>query len=265
MYSKPTLALRYLRYLAYASSGKGHGIHSPFIFDFVTRVLNDRKHYADYDHPEELRRHMRADLRSITVRDLGAGSAVSNQSSRRVSSIARHAAKSPKYGQLLYRMARYFSPRTLIELGTSLGITTSYLARACPEASLYTLEGAPEIARLARENFEAMQLGNIRLVEGDFDDTLGKILEGIPQLDFAFIDGNHRRDPTEAYFHQLLARSHPGSVFIFDDIHWSRGMEEAWGTVCAHPAVTCTVDLFFIGIVFFRTEFYEKEHFSIRF
>ncbi|HNR16193.1 MAG TPA: SAM-dependent methyltransferase, partial [Chitinophagaceae bacterium] len=87
----------------------------------------------------------------------------------------------------------------------------------------------------------------------------------IPFIDFAFIDGNHRQEPTERYFNQLLPKMHHESILVFDDIHWSSEMEQVWKTIKDHPSVRCTVDLFFIGVVFFRDEFREKQHFSIRF
>ncbi len=265
MYSKPITALKYLRYLLSSANGKGHGIHSPFIFEFITRVLNDKTKYDAYVIAESLRRKMLKDTRRVPVRDLGAGSTVTNSAERSIASIAKNAAKPGKYGQLLFRMVRYYKSENIIELGTSLGITTSYLALANPHATLYTLEGAPEIARAAVQNFEYVKSGNISLVQGNFDDTLEPVLSVLSRLDFAFIDGNHRQLPTEGYFHSLLSKTHNDSILVFDDIHWSREMEQAWDTIKSHPSVTCTLDLFFIGIVFFRSEFHEKQHFFIRF
>lgn len=265
MYSKSTTAVNYLRYLLSSSNGKGHGIHSPFIFEFITRVLNDKTTYNAYAIAEGLRQKMLKDTRRVAVKDLGAGSTVNGNAERSVASIARSAAKSKKFGQLLFRMVRHYKPATIIELGTSLGITTTYLALANPTAKLYTLEGAPGIVRVAAENFKALDSGNLALVQGNFDDTLQPLLGSISNLDLAFIDGNHRQLPTEGYFLSLLSKTHHDSIVVLDDIHWSREMEQAWDTVKSHPSVTCTLDLFFIGIVFFRREFHEKQHFTIRF
>lgn len=179
--------------------------------------------------------------------------------------IAKNSAKPKKFGQLLFRMIRCYQPRTVLELGTSLGITTSYLSLANPGSSVITMEGAKEVAAAAKRNISNMGLNNITFVEGNFDDTLQQVTNGCPGIDLAFVDGNHRREPTERYFLQLLEKKHNDSIFIFDDIHWSAEMEAAWNTIRRHPAVRCSIDLFFIGIVFFRREFHEKQHFSIRF
>lgn len=265
MYSKTGIVIQYLRYLLSSSNGKGHGTHSPFIFEFITRVLNDKNNYDAYATVEALRRQLLNDSRLLEVEDLGAGSVGTSRKQRSIASIARNAAKSKKFGQLLFRMVRHYHSQTVIELGTSLGITTSYLALANPAANLITFEGAGAVAHTAKQNFESLQLSNISLIEGNFDDTLLPVLERLPSVDLAFIDGNHRREPTERYFHSLLTKTGNDSILVFDDIHWSREMEKAWETVKGHPSVRCTVDLFFIGIVFFRNEFREKQHFSIRF
>lgn len=264
MYNKFQSTARYLKYYLTASNGRGHGIHSPFVFDFISHVLNDKTIYPEYAEVEKLRNALLKDKSMLTIEDLGAGSSVSRSNRRSVASIAANAAKPKKIGQLLFRMVHYYQPQTIIELGTSLGITSSYLALANPGSRFITLEGAKEIAAKARADFEALQIMRYTQVEGNFDDTLPQVLTDVAKIDFAFIDGNHRQEPTERYFSQLLSKSHNDTVLVFDDIHWSREMEAAWETIKADPRVRCTVDLFFIGLVFFRQEFHEKQHFAIR-
>jgi predicted O-methyltransferase YrrM len=265
MYSRSRLVVKYLKYYLGSSNGKGHGTHSPFIFEFITKILNDKTVYPEYGTVEDLRNRLLADKTILNVEDLGAGSSVSAGQQRTVASMAKNAAKPKKYGQLLFRMARQYQPRTILELGTSLGITASYLSLADPSADLVTLEGASEIAALAKNNLEKLGSKNCSVIKGNFDDTLSRSLEKLSSVDLAFIDGNHRREPTLRYFEQLLAKTNNESILVFDDIHWSAEMEEAWETIKKHPSVRCTIDLFFIGIVVFRREFHEKQHFSIRF
>jgi len=265
MFTKWQLARKYLHYYLTSSNGKGHGTHSPFIFHFITRVLNEKKHFADYDRVEALRSGLLKDETVLTLEDFGAGSAMNKTNQRSVARIAKNAAKPKKYGQLLYRMAREYQPAVLLELGTSLGITTAYLGLAKPDAQLVTMEGATAVAAMAKKNFQSLGLQHIKIIEGNFDLTLPGLLEALPVVDLGFIDGNHRREPTESYFRDLLPKTGNETILVFDDIHWSPDMEMAWETIKADPAVTCTIDLLFIGIVFFRQEFREKQHFSIRF
>ncbi|MBG9377653.1 class I SAM-dependent methyltransferase [Panacibacter sp. DH6] len=266
MYSPVKLGTKYLKYWLTAANGKGHGIHSPFVFDFVTKVLNDYNTYYCYTSIENLRARLKRDNTMLTLQDFGAGSRVHASYERKVSAIANSSLKPKKFAQLLFRMVNYYQPGNILELGTSLGITTAYLASADASKPVITMEGAAAVAAVAKQNFEQLNIHNIQVVEGNFDLTLDKVLEEqLPVTDFAFIDGNHRKEPTINYFKKLLPHIHEHSILVFDDIHWSEEMEAAWNHIKQHDAVTLAVDLFFIGIVFFRKEQKAKEDFVIRF
>lgn len=265
-FTKLQLARRYLHYFITASNGRGHGIHSPFVFDFVTNVLNDRRRFYVFDRVEAMREQLKLNHDLITVNDRGAGSRITVANNRKISSIARHSVRSAKWGQLLFRIGNYFQPSTVIELGTSLGISTAYLAAGNPAAHVVSVEGVPAIASIARENLRGLGVSaQVNVIEGNFDDVLPGILEKLQYVDLALIDGNHREEPTICYFHQLLAKRGTNAVFVFDDIHWSIGMEAAWAHVCAHPDVFLTIDLFCYGLVFFNDGFKARQHFAIRF
>ena len=265
MYSPFRLGLKYIRYYFTAANGKGHGVHSPYVFELITKVLNDDRHFYAYDAVESLRTSLLANTTAITIEDFGAGSRVKKTNRRKVSDIAVSALKPKKFGQLLFRIANHYSPSTIVELGTSLGITTAYFASADKKAKVITMEGAKEVAELAVENFKTLELENIEMIRGNFDITLPEAIRKAGNIDLAFVDGNHRYEPTLRYFRQLLPAMHNSSMLIFDDIHWSAEMEKAWEEIKAHDAVTLSIDLFFIGIILFRKENKVKEHFTIRF
>ncbi|TMI86835.1 MAG: class I SAM-dependent methyltransferase [Bacteroidetes bacterium] len=265
MYSPLQLAIKYFNYWITASNGKGHGMHSPFVFEFIARVLNDKTVYPEYEKVEALRNQLLHDNTVLEIEDFGAGSGIDKKNKRSISSITKNAAKPKKFGQLIFRMVKHYQPATILELGTSLGITTSYLSLAKPDARVTTMEGSNEISKIAKQNFQDLELKNIELIEGNFDDTLLSVVRGLSAIDFSFIDGNHRQEPTERYFKELLAKTNNDSILVFDDIHWSSEMEAAWETIKKDATVTCSIDLFFIGIVFFRKEFKEKQDFVIRF
>jgi predicted O-methyltransferase YrrM len=225
----------------------------------------DKSSYAAYDQVEKLRRELKADKTTIEIRDLGAGSSMDSSSRRMIASIARNAAKPAKYGQLLFRIVKYYHPVDCIELGTSLGLTTSYLAMANAQGQVITMEGAPEVAAIARNNFHKLGLSNIEVIEGDFNATLRPLLSHLPAVGFAFIDGNHRKAPTIDYFNSIVSKIDNVSIVVLDDIHWSAEMEEAWNYCKSHAAVTLSIDLFFIGLLIFKKEIIEKQHFEIRF
>src|SRR6186997_2490995 len=163
MYSSFQLALKYLNYYFSASNGKGHGMHSPFVFEFITKVLNDKTVYPEYGKVEVLRNQLLNDNTVLEVEDFGAGSVIDKKNKRSISSIAKNAAKPKKFGQLLFRMIKHYQPATVLELGTSLGITTSYLSLAKPEGSLITMEGSKKIAEVAKRNFRNLEIRNIEI------------------------------------------------------------------------------------------------------
>ncbi len=248
-----------------ASNGRGHGVHSPFVFNFITNVLNDDRLFYAYQSIERERTALLRNNEVLTITDFGAGSTTTKSNKRKICEIARSALKPKKFGQLMFRIVNYYKAATTIELGTSLGITAAYLATGNELGHVYTFEGAAEIANVARDNFEKLGIKNIDLIKGNFDVTLPLKLNDLSTIDLAFVDGNHRKEPTIHYFHQLLKKVTTQSILIFDDIHWSKEMEEAWEYIKQHKSVTLTLDLFFIGLVFFRPEQKVPQHFSIRF
>jgi predicted O-methyltransferase YrrM len=292
MYSPVRLAWKYLHYYITAANGKGHGIHSPFVYDFVCSVLNDRGPYPAWASIEELRGRLLRDHRLLAIEDMGAGSAyveggangeassanagdaatggagVPDQRSgvrmRKISDIARRAAKPRRLGQLLFRIAHHYRPATVLELGTSLGLSTAYLATGAPAARVISIEGSGEIIETAAKNLRSLGL-KPELIQGNFDVLLDPLLSRIGPTGLAFVDGNHRYEPTLRYFHTLMAHVSAPAVLIFDDIHWSADMERAWAAIRVDPRVYMTIDLFFIGLVFLRDEFKVKQDFTIRF
>ena len=254
--------LSYLRF--WLRSGNAHGLHSPFVFGLYTSVVRHTGTFGAYAPIEARRQQLLNSPASISVTDFGAGSHTGAGRQRRLADIARTAAKPPHLAQLLFRLVNYFRPSTILELGTSLGLTTAYLAAADSHHRVVTFEGCPNVAATARETFAALQLSNVAIVEGNIDHTLVPALLALnAPVDFAFFDGNHRYEPTLRYFELCLAHRTDKSVFVFDDIHWSAEMEQAWEVIKVHPEVTLTVDLFYIGLVFFRKN-QPKQHFSLR-
>jgi len=239
-------------------------VHSPFVFEFIKNVLNDKKEYPFYQPIEKIRKTLLANKDLIEVEDFGAGSAVIKTKQRVVKDIAASSLKPKKYSQLLFRIVQYYKKINILELGTSLGTTTAYLASA-PNALVTTMEGSTNIAAIANKNFSLLGLKNIDIIKGDFNNTLTEYLSSNKKIDFVFLDGNHRKVPTLKYFEEILLNANEETIFVFDDIHWSSEMEEAWDIVKKYNQVTLTIDLFFIGIALLGKNFKEKQHFAIRF
>jgi len=266
MYNSFQLARKFLIYLLTSSNGKGHGVHSPFVFDFIVHVLRGKQvDVQGFSQIEAKRRELEHSSRVLDVLDLGAGSSFDKKSQRTVSSIAKRAAKPSRFARLFYRIIRYYQIDSVLELGTSLGLTTRYLSIAGPRHGVISIEGAPAIADFTAKSLAEEGIRNTTILTGDFKDHLPGALASIKGSKLVFFDGNHQYQPTLDYFQAALGGIGDEDILIFDDIHWSKDMEKAWAEIRNNEKVSCTIDLFFIGIVFFRKEFKEKLDFSIRF
>jgi predicted O-methyltransferase YrrM len=248
-----------------------HGVHSPFLFQFMNKCLYQETSTDEFQEIEKLRSGLLKKREILEFIDPGAGSfkeQSKNQipppyTKKKIRDIARFSLQRKKFCRLFYRMIQYFQFNSVLELGTSLGITTCYLAKADPDAEILTIEGAAPVAKTALSVFEKLNVKNVRLMEGRFDD----ILPGIPaekMFDMIIIDGNHRGDATLRYFSWCVKHIHLEGVVVVDDIRWSGDMYDAWSEINAHPHVTVTVDLFSLGLVFFNKRL-SKENFKISF
>ncbi len=250
----------YLKHWLTSHSRRGDGVHSPFIFSFITDVKNEKHPYYAYRTVEQIRKNLQNDKGTLQVTDYGTG----KSQKRAICDMVKRSAKSAKEAQFLFRMVTSYQPKTILDLGTNLGTTTLYLALANPQASIYSFEGCPETARIATTNFKNTKVNNIQMRIGNLADTLPAALQEIPNIDFVFFDANHQKEPTLDYFAQCLPHVNPYGIFVFDDIHWSEGMQEAWDTVRQHPQVMVSVDLYHFGILFFNPEL-KKAHYNIQF
>ena len=251
----------YLKFLW--NSKNEHGVHSPFVFNLVTKCFYDKTKYAEYSILKNYRNSLLENNETIEVTDFGAGSKVFKSNTRAINQIASNAGISKKRAELLFRIINYFKPSTTLEIGTSLGLATSALSTGNKKAEITTLEGCAQTSSVAKNQFETFNLNNINLVTTEFSNYLKNSQLSIINYQLIYFDGNHSKAATLEYFELLLPTITNESVWIFDDIHWSKDMEEAWESIQKHPKVTVTIDTFQWGIVFFRQE-QPKEHFVIR-
>ncbi|MEP7264677.1 MAG: class I SAM-dependent methyltransferase [Bacteroidota bacterium] len=254
-------ALRYLNY--YFTAGNRHSVHSPFIYFLVDKIINSKKEEPVFAVIEQQRNLLKKNHSLIAVEDYGAGIYGVIHQQRKVSSIVKSSAKPARYGSLLYKIVNHYRPLNMLELGTSFGISALYQAAGNPDGKLYTIEGSKSIAEIAGEVVKSTGISNIHIVQGSFDKMLPVVLDKMPQLDYAFIDGNHKKKPTLEYFEQCLGKSHNHTIFVFDDINWSDDMQEAWELIKSHKKTRVTVDLFMLGIVFLNPEL-SRQDFVIR-
>lgn len=242
-------------------STNAHGVHSPFVFDLVRKCFYDRTDYPNYKILKDYRNSLLQNKNTVEVTDFGAGSRVFKSNKRAINKIAENAGISRKDAKLLFRVANYFKPENVLEIGTSLGLATSALSLG-NSSNITTLEGCLQTAKVAQSQFQKFNF-NVSSIVTEFESHLQTLNLKPKTFDLIYFDGNHSKEATLNYFELLLPTISNETVWIFDDINWSSGMEEAWEIIKNHPKVTVTIDTFQWGFVFFRKE-QEKEHFIIR-
>ena len=282
----------WLKHQLTARNTGGHGVHSPYLFEWVRMVMSDKNTYYVWDEIEEIRQEMLKDTRELEFVDYGSGGPLPTSPSkgrsanmRRVCDIAKGSLARRKEAQLLARLVGWLgrplltSPLrggigdeasedrkglTIVELGTSLGVTTAYLAAMDSRNKVVTYEGCPAVAEVARANWEKLGLSNIACVVGEITvDSLQLAVDSLSGIDVAFIDANHTCEATLTYFNALASRVHEKSVVVVDDIHYNEDMEKAWKAICADERVTTTMDLYRMGLVFFDKHYWRK-HYKMR-
>jgi len=258
------LIFRYLKYRFTARTR--YGVHSQFIYDFINNILKDKTQYDDYNTLWNQRSKLAASDDPIETVDFGVGSGKKAYSTQILSlgKIVRLRSHKKKELQLLYRLVKYYQPQNILEFGTAAGISSLYLKSGNPDSKMITMEGCANLASRSEESFKELGFNNIDIAIGNFDNGLKNVLKKFSTLDFVFFDGNHRKDPTVSYFNKCAQLSNENSIFVFDDIHWSKGMESAWSIIKKDTRVSITIDLFWFGLVFFRGGI-EKQDFVLHY
>ena len=247
-------------------SGTRYRIHSPFLYDLIDQVIMNGKIPGELRPVEGLRKKCLRSKKVILKTDYGKGAGEGYSTAYPVSlkHIARTSLTSRNHALRLFNLAKYMHAVNILEMGTSLGFTTACLALANKNARVVSIEGCPELSKIATTNLASLGIQNAEIISGRFEDKLMEAMARLGKIDLLFIDGNHRKEAVLANFEGCLPGLHNGSVVILDDIHASPGMEEAWRILSSRADVTISLDFFHSGWLFFRKES-SKEHFRLRY
>lgn len=255
------LAQDYLVFRLFALSR--FSIHSPFLFELVNDVFRDKRDFYAFDDIERIREELLLDSRNISENHFGESSKTLSQHSRIVSDVARVTSIPDRYGKLLFRLVSHLRPANILEMGTGLGVSALYLAAAESSAPFITLEGSPSLSKIAQEQFSKLLLKNVKILEGDFSSTLPKAIQQLGKVHFVFIDGDHRKEALINYIQQLLPYLAKDATIVVDDIYWSKEMKAAWKEIICLPQVTLSINLFRMGILFFREGIMVKQDLKV--
>lgn len=245
------------------STTKIKSLNEGFLKDFCTYILDTDIRFYHFDELEGIRNSLLNNNNLIKIVDLGAGSSYGNENEKRISDVAKQQLSKAYQLQVISRIIQFSKAQKCVELGASLGLSSLYMSRST-SGEVYSFEGNPHFIDLINYQKGLLKIENLNLISGNFDDTLDTYLSEHKNIDFAFIDGNHRKDATIDYYNKIKKNCTDNAILIFDDIYWSKGMREAWETIKSDEKCTSSVDLYFMGIIFLRKDLGEQVHIRLR-
>jgi predicted O-methyltransferase YrrM len=241
------------------------GAHRTVVLDAL-RARTDSDEESAGRAIAELRQRLSDDHRPLTIEDHGAGTrgmvgGEAKPAVRTISEIYGRAAATPAWGRILYRLVRALEPRSVLELGTNLGVSAAHLAAALEvnerrgggSGRLVTIEGDAGLADLARENLARLgHAGRTTVLTGRFSDVLDSVKREHGPFDLAFIDGHHEEAATRDYWLSIRGAMDGGGCVAFDDIEPGRPVRRAWKRIVAEERAAggAAVDLIGMGLLF---------------
>ena len=230
---KGSLLYRGIRYR------KGFGVHSPFVFNLITKVIEEKCSYYSFYDIELLRKQLLFREGEINYPDR------QNKGKRKT---------------LLFRLTNYFKSKNILQIGTTMGLSTLYLTSYATGLKCIALENVPEFATTARQAFAKEGRNPVDLRIGNYKDLLPQALNDINSLDFVFFNTLYEQHNNLWLFNECMKYAHNDTVFVFEGIKASRKMRELWEEICACPEVTVTLDLYSLGIVLFNKKLHKRDY-----
>lgn len=250
IWRKGALLYRGLRYR------RGYGVHSPFVFNLITKVIEEKCSYYSFYDIELLRRELYYREDKLPCPDR---SHPGRMKYRQIGEIVYCEAIKPSHGKLLFRLANYFKSQRILQIGPNVGISTLYLTSYAKEVRCIALENVPQFAEIARQVFERAGK-HIDLRVGSYASLLPQALRDLGEVDLVYFNTLYEQQHTEALFESCLPYVGDWTLFVFEGIKSSQRMRAFWDAVCARPEVTVTIDLYTMGIVFFNPKLHKQNY-----
>ena len=221
-------------------------VHSPFVYTFYSKVLLGQ---GMPSLPRELKAWHRAALHDRQgIGRVSAGARGEGLHEVSIGRLMRREAVSCRDAGVLYRLAHFFQPSNVLELGTCLGFSSAALAAGAPRGRIITLDMDAGLQQYAQRKATELGLLNISYRNGRFSD----LIPSLPQkrFDMVFIDGDHQEEHAMELCRMLLPWLIEDGVLVLHDIHWSKGMATAWERLRGLPEVTTSITTGSMGFLF---------------
>lgn len=225
-----------------------YSLQSPQVFQTYTNLKNFLKEQHPYEAElEAIRQQLLQDNELLIIEDFGAGSKKLKKNTRKTSDVTKYSTSQRKFNKLYQFFCLETPARHVLELGTCTGLNAHYLSKVST-GDVHSLEGSEALWKKAKDYHKAE---NLQFHLGDIKTSLPKILKELTSIDFALLDATHTEDATMRYFDCIAPCLHTQSIVAVADIHWSKGMENAWEALKKHPKTSLSFDFFECGILYF--------------
>lgn len=236
---------------------KGFGVHSPFVFSLITKVIEEKCPYYCFQEIELLRKQLLFGEKKITYPDRKCNGRIKT---RAIGSIVKHEAISPKEGALLFRLTNYFKSKHILQIGSNMGLSTLYLTSYAKGLSCIALEHIPEFAEISKQTISRKGRNKVDLRIGEYIKLLPQALNDLHTVDLVFFNTQHETVDNQELFNECLKFVKNETLFIFEGINANNEMRSFWKNVCACPEVTVSLDLFSLGIAVFNKKLHKKNY-----
>lgn len=248
---KSILGYRKLRH------GRGYGVHSPFVYALITKVIEEQHPYYCYQDIDKLRKQYLFRTDAVTYPDRRG----SNRQHRvPIGRLLKREAITARKGMLLFRLANYYKPVHLLQIGSSYDFSAVYLSAYAKGLSFHVLEAVSAFVPVSREMYGKAAFNPITLHTGDYETTLPGVLKDLRSVDLVFFNTCHEQNDPVRLFRECIKQASPQAIFIFNEIKSNRLMRACWQEVCASSGVTVTVDLYTIGIAFCDPKLHKRTY-----
>jgi predicted O-methyltransferase YrrM len=248
-------------FIQYLIKGRSkYYIHSPFVYDFCRFVLSRKPLQKDSDTINSIIKYYQSKKDILNLQEFGA--ARKRDYAIKIGDYLNRTAITNKYGRLLHNLVAYYQVEHVIETGTALGISTSWMALSNPNCKISSIEGNKKLCDVSNEMFIRFSITNTQVYCGLVEDVLPELAKNMKCKTLLFIDAHHTGAATMRYFAMIKSYVKDDTIVVFDDINYSAEMNDAWKNIICDERVTLSLNLYRIGVIFFNPSL-SKQAFSL--
>ena len=232
---------------------KGFGVHSPFVYDLITNVIEETCEFYAYRDISLVRLQLLQNEQFIQY----------GKKQLTVKKALKRYGISTKEGKFLFRLANHYKPHTMLSVGSSMGLAPLYLARYDSTVQCITLECVQDIAEIATQVLSKEKNPALSIKTGTYRALLPESIVQLQQIDCVYVDKNVGVNDWDTIFEQCEPFIHNATFFVLAGIRSSTEKQSYWTQFRQHPSITVAIDLYDLGLLFFQSKLHKQVYKTI--